>query len=328
APAPSAASNFEAEKFTFEAAMGIEDPALRKSALEGFLASFPNSPLAPVVSANIQAAEAEIAAASAPQATTPAPATAPPAAAPTEAPAQTAAPTVPAVDSAAAQAAERQAGLGRGDRRSVQTALAALGYNPGPADGVFGGGTRAAIGAWQSSVGQPASGYISRAQFGALMTQANPALAAQGKSPLATTPKGPEAAPVRTASPAAPSGPVRRVWCRSPRLSIGTADADRRNPYVIDLGQQVAVDRVEVDAHDQIGLLGEAALIVRADGRQIGRYRVQKAGSRLVYTGSGIVATQITLESVHQTDAPGGEDTYLQHIVVFGKASGDQAPGC
>lgn len=47
------------------------------------------------------------------------------------------------------------------DRMAAQTALAALGFNPGPADGVIGSGTRTALRAWQKARGLPADGYLS-----------------------------------------------------------------------------------------------------------------------------------------------------------------------
>lgn len=59
-------------------------------------------------------------------------------------------------------------GLGADNRRlsreqmeTMQKSLAALGYDPGPADGVPGGRTRAAIRAFQAATGLPADGYPS-----------------------------------------------------------------------------------------------------------------------------------------------------------------------
>jgi lytic murein transglycosylase len=47
------------------------------------------------------------------------------------------------------------------DRMAAQTILAALGYNPGPPDGVIGLATRQALRAWQKNRGLPADGYLS-----------------------------------------------------------------------------------------------------------------------------------------------------------------------
>ena len=55
---------------------------------------------------------------------------------------------------------EAALGLKRTERRQIQTGLASLGIDPGPADGVFGRRTRAAIVQWQASVDKPATGYL------------------------------------------------------------------------------------------------------------------------------------------------------------------------
>ena len=51
--------------------------------------------------------------------------------------------------------------LSLGDRVAAQTALAKLGFNPGPVDGNFGLGSRQALRAWQKSRGLTADGYLS-----------------------------------------------------------------------------------------------------------------------------------------------------------------------
>jgi lytic murein transglycosylase len=51
--------------------------------------------------------------------------------------------------------------LSLADRMSAQGALARLGFNPGPADGVIGAGSRKALREWQKSRGLPADGYLS-----------------------------------------------------------------------------------------------------------------------------------------------------------------------
>ena len=56
---------------------------------------------------------------------------------------------------AVARATEDSLNLGRTDRRRIQAGLSASGRNPGPADGVFGTGTRAAIRDWQAFRGAP-----------------------------------------------------------------------------------------------------------------------------------------------------------------------------
>ncbi len=55
---------------------------------------------------------------------------------------------------------EASLGLERAERRQIQMGLAALGFDPGPADGLFGQRTRASIGGWQSSQGGNETGYL------------------------------------------------------------------------------------------------------------------------------------------------------------------------
>ncbi|MHB8530143.1 MAG: lytic murein transglycosylase [Caulobacteraceae bacterium] len=55
----------------------------------------------------------------------------------------------------------RETALSLTDRMDAQSALAKLGYNPGPADGVIGLGARRALRAWQVSRGLVADGYLS-----------------------------------------------------------------------------------------------------------------------------------------------------------------------
>ena len=57
-------------------------------------------------------------------------------------------------------AVETALGLTRADRRLIQSSLAAQGFDPGPADGVFGRRTRAAIGQWQATRGEEPTGYL------------------------------------------------------------------------------------------------------------------------------------------------------------------------
>ncbi|MEM7470825.1 MAG: lytic murein transglycosylase [Pseudomonadota bacterium] len=59
-------------------------------------------------------------------------------------------------------------GLTQNDRREIQSRLMARGYDTGGADGVFGPKTRAAIAAFQKSIGQAATGVPSPALLGAL----------------------------------------------------------------------------------------------------------------------------------------------------------------
>ena len=65
---------------------------------------------------------------------------------------------LPAVPSP--ESVEASLGLERSERRLIQLGLAAEGFDPGPADGLFGRGTRGAIGRWQGSRGGESTGYL------------------------------------------------------------------------------------------------------------------------------------------------------------------------
>ena len=58
------------------------------------------------------------------------------------------------------ESVETGLGLERPERRLIQLGLASEGFDPGPADGLFGQGTRGAIARWQASRGEEATGYL------------------------------------------------------------------------------------------------------------------------------------------------------------------------
>ena len=62
--------------------------------------------------------------------------------------------------------------LGLAERRGVQMGLQALGFDPGPADGLFGPKTTAAIAAWKEAKGYEPTGLLTREQAEALMAVA------------------------------------------------------------------------------------------------------------------------------------------------------------
>ena len=62
------------------------------------------------------------------------------------------------------EAVESSLDLGLADRRSIQAGLASLGFDAGPADGLFGGRTRAALEAWQAAKGEASTGWLTRAE--------------------------------------------------------------------------------------------------------------------------------------------------------------------
>ena len=64
---------------------------------------------------------------------------------------------------------ERGLGLSREERRLVQLGLSSAGHDPGLADGVFGGRTREALVAWQSSKRMDVTGHLTREQSAGLV---------------------------------------------------------------------------------------------------------------------------------------------------------------
>ncbi len=88
--------------------------------------------------------------------------------------------------------------LSTDDRAGAQKALAALGYDPGTADGVIGVNTRRALRAWQKARGLPADGHLTQALSQRLQAEAGPLPPA---APLAAA-DGP---PAPSGAPAAPT---------------------------------------------------------------------------------------------------------------------------
>lgn len=72
-----------------------------------------------------------------------------------------------------ARRTEAALNLNREQRRQIQRNLSILGFNPRGIDGVFGRGSRAAIGAWQQSRGIDGFGYLTGNQIAALQSSAN-----------------------------------------------------------------------------------------------------------------------------------------------------------
>jgi hypothetical protein len=64
------------------------------------------------------------------------------------------------------------------DRSVVQQALSALGFHTQGPDGIFGANTRRAIIGWQRGRGDEPTGYLTALQYGQLLAEAEPKLAA------------------------------------------------------------------------------------------------------------------------------------------------------
>ena len=109
--------------------------------------------------------------------------------------------------------------LDRGARQLVQQGLTRAGFSPGPADGVFGPATRAAIRGWQTSRGTTATGYLDAAGAAALGAPVPAAALTAAASPP------PAVEPVPAGSvPAAELTRAETVFWESMRDSTNAAD--------------------------------------------------------------------------------------------------------
>ena len=107
--------------------------------------------------------------------------------------------TVPEAAEAAAgdgAAIEAALGLGPAARRAIQEGLAAAGFEPGGADGLFGPGTRAVLRAWQTSQGVGATGYLTAASAAELQAAGEAGLAARAAAGAARAAEAVRALPL------------------------------------------------------------------------------------------------------------------------------------
>ena len=169
---------------------------------EAYLELFPTGTFAPL-------ARNRLAALRAPAAPRPGPAAARPGA-PAVAIAASDAPG-PAAALSPAAAAEAALGLDREARRRIQRGLAEAGFDPGPADGMFGSETRTAIRGWQASRGAAVTGYLDGRSAAALSPLPPPAVSPPARRPVASAVSPPSArrpvAPAVSPSPTPPPFP-------------------------------------------------------------------------------------------------------------------------
>ena len=105
------------------------------------------------------------------------------------------------------ESVEASLGLERAERRQIQMGLASLGFDPGPADGLFGRRTRTAIEEWQSSQGGEATRHLDADAAKALMAAAEAADVAAERKRLEEKRKQEDASQAASVAPLMPFGP-------------------------------------------------------------------------------------------------------------------------
>ncbi len=116
--------------------------------------------------------------------------------------------------------------LTRADRRLIQSSLAAAGFDPGPADGVFGRRTRAAIGRWQAARGEEPTGYLD-AKAARLLLAQSPRRSESAEAALALTRTDRRLIQAGLAAAGFAPGPADGVFGRRTRAAIGQWQAAR-----------------------------------------------------------------------------------------------------
>jgi len=149
------------------------------------------------------------------------------------------------LDGVPSEDTELALGLSPSERGRIQTWLKALGFDPGPVDGVLGPMTRQAITAWQEATGLATSGYLDAAQLERLREEAESAPPRQTarvfRDPLKDGGEGPEmvrlpggtfvmGSPADEPERASDEGPQRQVSIQPfalGRTEVTFADYDR-----------------------------------------------------------------------------------------------------
>ena len=116
-------------------------------------------------------------------------------------------------------------------RRQIQQGLAAGGFDPGGADGLFGPRTRAAIRRWQSSRGARSTGYLDGASAEALRSTGSAGRAVAGVAPSApaAVPAAQQSSPASASSgSAASSAELEGLFWQSIMPTARTLRSSRR----------------------------------------------------------------------------------------------------
>ena len=152
------------------------------------------------------------------------------------------------------EVAEEALGLQRDDRRLIQSGLVALGFDPGPADGLFGRRTRTAIGAWQASEGKPSTQYLDASAARAL-----------AKAGTTAPPPTVDAREVRRGLSRAAAATLSRALQAAGKIK----DSDKRADTFADIGELFA------EAGDMRRAMRSIDLaLTAAEGTEAGYYKL------------------------------------------------------
>jgi serine/threonine protein kinase/peptidoglycan hydrolase-like protein with peptidoglycan-binding domain len=169
-------------------------------------------------------------------------------------------------DKNSAEATENGLRLATIDRQQAQVALSAMGFNTNGADGVFGPRTRTMIAGWQKSRNQPPTGFLTGAQFQALLKEAAPAIGKFNEEL-----KKLEEEKAKEAKRKAEDAAKTRPSATTPATGSPTAGAPAANPY----------DGDYTGTFKQLSLFGQAqSIFVRAvNGHGAGSWQVPLCGT-------------------------------------------------
>ena len=163
---------------------------------------------------------------------------------------------------------------GKAERARIQAALAAQGYDPGPADGVFGPRTRAAVAAWQKAQGLRPTGELDAASAQALLKEApRPAAGAAAKpAKAAGGPRAGEAFRDCAECPEMVVVPAGSFIMGSPASERGRDDYEGPQ-HRVTISQPFAVGKYEVTFEEWDACVRGGGCSHRSDYRGRGRGR-------------------------------------------------------
>jgi serine/threonine protein kinase/peptidoglycan hydrolase-like protein with peptidoglycan-binding domain len=147
-----------------------------------------------------------------------------------------------------AEAAERGLRLEGTDRERLQVALTSLGFDTRGSDGLFGPRSREMIVAWQKKAGAPATGFLTTAQYQALLREAAPALSKHNEQK-----KAEEEAKAQTTAASVPGPSQPSVAGAASSGTAGLANGTYHGGFSFQVNAVTAVVALAIEVTDGIG---------------------------------------------------------------------------